>query len=186
MYDELGRTWNKVVISCFKTFSHHLHGIPKEDHEVFSLGSCFRAGMCTSDLPNSSKISNHYTSSRYPWVTKKNEVSVSMLRIACLELFFFFFFFSLWGGMRLSPLGTSATNWPIYQPWMIDDECGAADGMRIGRGSRSTRRTPAPMPLCPPQIPHDLTWARTRATVVGSRRLTAWAMARPIFSSKQE
>jgi hypothetical protein len=27
------------------------------------------------------------------------------------------------------------------------------------------------MPLCPPQIPHDLTWARTRAAAVGSQRL---------------
>jgi hypothetical protein len=26
-----------------------------------------------------------------------------------------------------------------------------------------------PVPLCPPQIPHDHTWARTRATAVGSR-----------------
>jgi hypothetical protein len=32
--------------------------------------------------------------------------------------------------------------------------------------------------LCPPQIPYDLTWARIRAAAVGSRRLTAWAMAR--------
>jgi hypothetical protein len=31
--------------------------------------------------------------------------------------------------------------------------------MRIGRGNRSTRRKPAPMQLCPPQIPHDMTWA---------------------------
>jgi hypothetical protein len=51
--------------------------------------------------------------------------------------------------------------------------------MRIGRGNRSTQRKPAPVPLCPPQIPHDLTWARTRAAAVGSRRLTTWAMARP-------
>jgi hypothetical protein len=29
--------------------------------------------------------------------------------------------------------------------------------MRIDRGNRSTRRKPAPAPLCPPQIPHDLT-----------------------------
>jgi hypothetical protein len=35
--------------------------------------------------------------------------------------------------------------------------------MRIGRGNRSTVRKPAPVPLCPPQIPHDLTWVRTRA-----------------------
>jgi hypothetical protein len=38
-----------------------------------------------------------------------------------------------------------------------DDDYGAVGGMRIGRGNRSTRRKPAPVPLCPPQIPHDLT-----------------------------
>jgi hypothetical protein len=59
---------------------------------------------------------------------------------------------------------------------MIDEGgCGAIGGMKIGRGNRSTWRKPAPMPLCPPQIPHDL----TRAAAVGNRRLTAWAMARP-------
>jgi hypothetical protein len=35
------------------------------------------------------------------------------------------------------------------------------------------------VPLCPPQIPHDLTWDRPQAAAVGSQRLTAWAMARP-------
>jgi hypothetical protein len=63
---------------------------------------------------------------------------------------------------------------------MIDDgDCGAIGGIKIGRGNRSTRRKPAPAPLCPPQIPHDQTRARTRAAAVGSQRLTAWAMARP-------
>jgi hypothetical protein len=52
--------------------------------------------------------------------------------------------------------------------------------MKIGRGNRSTRRKPAPAPLCPPQIPHDQTRVWTRAAAVGSRRLTAWAIARPI------
>jgi hypothetical protein len=75
--------------------------------------------------------------------------------------------------VRLSPLGTSATNWPLYQPRMIDDEHGAVGGMRIGRGNRSTQRKPTPVQLCPPQIPHDLTWARTRAAAVGNGRLTA-------------
>jgi hypothetical protein len=42
-----------------------------------------------------------------------------------------------------------------------DDECGAIGGM-LGRGNRSARREPAAVPLCPPQIPHDLTWTRTR------------------------
>jgi hypothetical protein len=69
----------------------------------------------------------------------------------------------------------------LYQPRMIDDNrCGAVAGIRIGRGNRSTRRKPAPVRLCPPQIPRDLTWAGTRAATVGSRRLTAWAMARLI------
>jgi hypothetical protein len=57
---------------------------------------------------------------------------------------------------------------------MIDEgDCGAIGGMKIGRGNRSTRRKPAPAPLCLPQIPHDQTQARTRAAAVGSQRLTA-------------
>jgi hypothetical protein len=69
-----------------------------------------------------------------------------------------------WGGERLSPLGTSATNWLIVPA--LDD------GTRIGRGNRSIRRKPAPVPLCPPRIPHDLTWDRTLVTMVVSRRRT--------------
>jgi hypothetical protein len=34
------------------------------------------------------------------------------------------------------------------------DEYEAFDGMRTGRGNRSTRRKPAPVPLCPLQNPH--------------------------------
>jgi hypothetical protein len=64
---------------------------------------------------------------------------------------------------------------------MIDDDYGAVGGIRIGRGNRSTRRKPALVPLCPSQIPHDLTWHRTRAAAVESQRLTAWAMARPRY-----
>jgi hypothetical protein len=82
--------------------------------------------------------------------------------------------------VRLSPLGTSATVGLLYQPRMIDDDdYGALGGMRIGRGNRSTRRKPASVPLCPPQIPHDLTCDLTRDAAVRSQRLTAWAMARP-------
>jgi hypothetical protein len=69
-----------------------------------------------------------------------------------LEVFFF------WGGgLSLSPLGTSATNWSLYQPRMIDGERGSVGEMKIGKGNRRTRRKPAPAPLCPPQISHDLT-----------------------------
>jgi hypothetical protein len=51
-----------------------------------------------------------------------------------------------------------------------DDECTAVGGMRIDRGNRSTRSKPVPVPLCTPQIPHNVTCARTRAAAVGSRR----------------
>jgi hypothetical protein len=61
-----------------------------------------------------------------------------------------------------------------------DDECESISGMRTGRGNRSTRWKPASAVLCPPQIPHDLTWARPRAASLGSWRLTSWAMARPL------
>jgi hypothetical protein len=72
--------------------------------------------------------------------------------------------FNSWCGVRLSPLGMSATNGPIIPP-----EFG---GMRIGRENRNTRRKPAPLPHCPPQNSHDLAWDRTQAAAMGSR-LTA-------------
>jgi hypothetical protein len=88
--------------------------------------------------------------------------------------------FIILSGVRLSPLGTAATTGLLYQPKMIDDgDFGAIDEMKTGRGNRNTRRKPAPPPLCPPQIPHDQTRARTRAAAVGSQRLTARAMTRP-------
>jgi hypothetical protein len=66
----------------------------------------------------------------------------------------------------MSQLGTSVTNWPIVQAPDFDDECGAVGGMGIDTGNRGTRRKPAPVPLCSPQIPHDLTWVRTRAAAL--------------------
>jgi hypothetical protein len=84
----------------------------------------------------------------------------------------FFFNFVGWDWVHLvrRPLfGLLCQHRMIYQR-------GAVGGMRIGRGNRSTRRKPAPLPLSSPKIPHDLTWDRTR-------RLTAWAMSRPTPSS---
>jgi hypothetical protein len=87
-------------------------------------------------------------------------------------VFFIYLFIVSLGGV--SPLGMLATVSLLYQPRMIDDDdYGAVGGMRIGGGNRSTQRKPAPVPLCPPQIPHHLTWDRTRAAAVGSQRLTA-------------
>jgi hypothetical protein len=71
----------------------------------------------------------------------------------------------------LGPLGTSATEWPIA-PAPGDYDDGEIGGMKIGRGNRSTRRKPAPAPLCPPQIPLDQTRVWTWTTAVRSQRLT--------------
>jgi hypothetical protein len=68
-------------------------------------------------------------------------------------------------GVRLSSLGTAATTGLLYQSQMRDNsDCAAIGGINIGRGNRSTRRKPAPAPLCPPQTPHNLPRARNRAS----------------------
>jgi hypothetical protein len=74
------------------------------------------------------------------------------------------------GGVQLSPLGTEATNM-LIMPAPDDYDNGKICGM-IGRGNRSTRRKPVPVPLCPPQTPHAAR-TRTRAAPVLSQRLTA-------------
>jgi hypothetical protein len=43
---------------------------------------------------------------------------------------------------------------------------------------KNSGQKPVPVPLCPPQIPDELTRDRIRASAVGSRRLTPSAMAR--------
>jgi hypothetical protein len=57
------------------------------------------------------------------------------------------------GGVLLAPLGTAATNRPIV-PAPGDYNGGEIGGVMIGRGNQSTRRKPAPLPLCPPQTLH--------------------------------
>jgi hypothetical protein len=65
------------------------------------------------------------------------------------------FLICILGGGIQGPLGTAVTNRPIVSaPGDYDDE---EIGGMIDRGNRSTRRKPAPVPLCPPQMLHDLT-----------------------------
>jgi hypothetical protein len=76
-----------------------------------------------------------------------------------------------------SPLGTSASNWSIvpapHDRWWVWNRWWNENWQRKPKYSEKT----CPVPICSPQIPHGLTWARTRAAAVGNRRLTAWAMA---------
>jgi hypothetical protein len=100
--------------------------------------------------------------------------------ISICDLFtdFFFLIGIVEGGVQLGPLGTAATNRPIV-PALSDYDDGEIGGM-IDRGNLSTRRKPAPVPLCPAQTP-DAARMRTWAAMVGSQRLTAWATARPFY-----
>jgi hypothetical protein len=56
------------------------------------------------------------------------------------------------GGGQGSPIGITATKKPTV-PAPVDYDDGEIGGM-IGRENQSTWRKPAPVLLCPPQIPH--------------------------------
>jgi hypothetical protein len=104
----------------------------------------------------------------YKCICKSAASDTTFLRITYVLIIFLIGIVG--GGVQLGPLGTAATNRPIVPaPGVYDGEIGA---MMIGRGNRSTRRKPAPVPLCPPQTPHAVR-TRTRAAAVGSQRLTA-------------
>jgi hypothetical protein len=74
--------------------------------------------------------------------------------------------------VKLSPLGTSATNWPVVP--VRDDRWWAWS-------SRWNVNLPGETEILGENLHHKfkMTWPRTRAVAVGSRLLTAWAMARP-------
>jgi hypothetical protein len=78
---------------------------------------------------------------------------MSVLSVCCSVQFFLIRLVG--GGVQLGRLGTSA-NWPtVLAPGDYEDE--EFGGMMIGRGNRTTRGRPASVPLCPSQIPRDLT-----------------------------
>jgi hypothetical protein len=59
------------------------------------------------------------------------------------------------------------------------NEYGAVGEMRIGKGYWNMCRKPAPLPLCPPHIPHDLAYNLIWAAAVRGGWLTAWAVSQP-------
>jgi hypothetical protein len=100
----------------------------------------------------------------------KLPVSLQFLNLGQSVGLFFFLNGVLGVGVQLGPICTAATNRPsVPAPGDYDD--GEIGGM-TGKGNRSTRRKPAPVPLCPPQTPHT-SQTRTRAAAVGRQRLTA-------------
>jgi hypothetical protein len=109
------------------------------------------------------------------FLTIIQELKPTISRFCTVGMCIFLFLISIVGfGVQTGSTWHVGHFWPII-PAPVDCEDGEFGGMKIGKGHRSTRRKPAPAPLCPPQIPLD----KTRAAAVGSQRITAWAMARP-------
>jgi hypothetical protein len=135
------------------------------------------------------RITQNYTNNDGHTIHNEyNKVSTLRISCRCLATYFNFYVRTLHNlGYKFPPVAP-AWDWVhlVSRPLtgllcrlqMIYDECGAVNGMGIGRRNRCTGRKRTPLPLCPPQIPHDLTWARTQTAAVGNLRLT-WTMARP-------
>jgi hypothetical protein len=100
---------------------------------------------------SSSPLSAHYTE-----LCQLPEVDTTLRNRKYKGLQYLYFFKFVGVGRDWVHLVPRSLFGPLYQPRMIDDECEAVGGMRIGRVNRSTRRKPAPVTLCPPQNPHDL------------------------------
>jgi hypothetical protein len=147
---------------------------PQDDTQMMNLGGSGMKRSCLNQHVHPEFSWKYWRKSREIQAEEPAKIRTERLPNISPESFFFLLMGWDWVHLVLWPLFGL-----LYQPQMIDDDddCRAIGGMRISRGIRFTRRKPAPMPLCPPQIPHDLTWARIRAAAVGSRRLTAWAMA---------
>jgi hypothetical protein len=117
------------------------------------------------------------------WRSSKSLQRFSVLLVARVftcgdsskNIFEFFIYFSHgvdWVNMVRRPLFGL-----LYQLRMIDDECGAVGGLRIGRGNRSTRRKPAPSATLSTTNP---TWPDP-GLERGPPQWEAWAMARLNF-----
>jgi hypothetical protein len=50
-----------------------------------------------------------------------------------------------------------------------------------GGKTEQLRKKPVSVPLCPPQISHELTWGWTWASAVRGRLPTAWVLVRPTY-----
>jgi hypothetical protein len=82
-------------------------------------------------------------------------------------------------GMEPSPVLLRSFIGLLYQPWMTDD-CGAFGGMNELQGKPKYLEETCPCTALPTTDPTWLDPDRSRAVLVGSRRLTARVTARPL------
>jgi hypothetical protein len=86
---------------------------------------------------------------------------------------FYFFLFGLWGCWHCGH------SWPIVPRVTVKMIVEKQMECRLAGESKFSEKTCPSATFVHHKIPHDQTRVWTRAAAVGSRRLTAWAMARP-------
>jgi hypothetical protein len=81
-------------------------------------------------------------------------------------------------GVRLC-LWTAATNGPNVHPPDVMSMDSHGGMILTGKNRRTRRKKRVPVPLCPSEISHGLTWEWNRVYAMRGWGLTTWAMARP-------
>jgi hypothetical protein len=155
-------------IECTSSCSHEPSTILSQDNPVHTMSHLrfililsfhLHLGILSGRFPSGSPTNILYVFPASVFVLHALPISPSLT-------------LTFWGGGGTAFTVSEATTGLLYQPRMMMDECGAFSGM-LDRRNRITRRKPAPLSLCPQQIPHYLNWARTWAVEVGNRQLTA-------------
>jgi hypothetical protein len=147
----MSHAWRRRVGGCTHTLflpmnKYYVYGVSKTNSfavvvmilAAIKLISCVHDCQCT--------LAHAY---RHAWWT---DVSITEATIPPSPSFLG------WGWTEFSI--TEAATGLLYQPQMMIRWWWAwSDRWNAWQGNWSTQRKPAPMPLCAPQIPHDLTWA---------------------------
>jgi hypothetical protein len=149
-------TTYSLVGFCLLTVKTYLPMVQTNAHITWNLSivlnsthgpllSIYCSQAICSEGGNNTFLWNLWTySTRQHKYTLQNIVILRLTEIKCLYTTtstgrWNYLSFNLCGGT----LGTAAANGRLYQPRMIgDDDCTVIGGMKIGRGSRSTRRKP--------------------------------------------
>jgi hypothetical protein len=95
--------------------------------------ACTCLSITTSSCPPfSSRILKFYSplTRLSPFQRTSSRLHSLLIHLPFIDLKVFFFFWFSWGRVTLSPLGASATIWPI-----VPDPGGTVSGIKIGRGT---------------------------------------------------
>jgi hypothetical protein len=128
---------------------------------------CFKAFISAS----SSQITQQ--TKQNMWHMWQCSAEVSKRQRCCHLARFFFILWVEWEVVRISP-----TYVPLYRSRMTDTWMGHSQNDNWVRKTKLLWEEPALVPLCPPQISHELPWNWVRAFAERNRQLTVSTTAR--------